>query len=403
VFSHLKKLILGSGLAQGIQFASLLVLSRIYTPSDFGVLSQIQSIASAAAVVFTLQLHLAIPQSIDQQEAKDTARNIQLICLTFCAILGPIGFIFGNIYGLSAVFALFLSLNNTFISYLVFAGDFASISRFYLIRALLIVILQIGFSQVFGSYGLVAGVMAAEFVAALYLIRKSFGSITAPKLDFSGALSLLVRLRSFSLYGTTQELISVLAFYAPFFMFVHFYGDETGGQYSMASRLVWAPVVLLSGSISQVLQHQLGKEGQKNLWGMRGSFFRFRYVLAAAVVCVIPFLIEDQLTQLLGSNWRLASQMIPLHLIWGFIFLLSIPFRVACRVLHVQLYQMVIDAGILVAICVTFFTMSSSPIHAMWALVVIGLIQNALLSAAVWLKMKRTAAEAAPATPPRAA
>ncbi|MFP5467295.1 MAG: translocase, partial [Gammaproteobacteria bacterium] len=70
MFQHIKKLLLGNGLAQAIQLLSLLVLSRLYTPSDFGLLAQVQAIATFSTIVATLQVHLAIPLSKSDTEAR---------------------------------------------------------------------------------------------------------------------------------------------------------------------------------------------------------------------------------------------------------------------------------------------------------------------------------------------
>jgi hypothetical protein len=76
--------------------------------------------------------------------------------------------------------------------------------------------------------------------------------------------------------------------------------------------------------------------------------------------------------------------MIPLHVLWGCAFLLSTPFRVACRVLQLQRYQLLTD---LVAFCATasvFLLWRPSPMDAMWALVGVAFAQHGGLAAMVW-------------------
>ena len=388
MLSHLKKLMLGNGLAQALQFFSIIVLSRIYSPGEFGTLAQIQSIATAATVIFTLQLHLSIPQCTDLTQAQTNTKNTQTICFIFFLITAPVSIILGDAYIFSSLLALLLGFNNTTTSLLVFKGDFGSISRFYFFRAASIVTLQIALSWLPISYGLVIGIVSAEFMAAIYLQARAFGSIQFPLCNPKQALVLARRLKAFSIYGTAQEIISVSAFYAPVFMFVEIYGEDTGGQYSMASRLVWAPVVLMSGSLSQILQHRFGRQGAQGIWELRHLFLQKKVIAATAALCIIPFLTENLLVSILGEGWQTAVKMISPHLIWGSIFLLSTPFRVACRILHLQSYQMRVDGFMLLLIIALFFGVTPSALTAMWCLVIIALIQNTLLSGAVWIKMR---------------
>ena len=85
--------------------------------------------------------------------------------------------------------------------------------------------------------------------------------------------------------------------------------------------------------------------------------------------------------------------MFPLHLLWGAVFLLSTPFRVACRVLHLQKYQLAIDSMMLGAIWLVFDLSNLGPLATMWVLVLIAAAQNALLAAAVWGVLNRAIAQ----------
>ena len=79
--THVRRLMAGNGLAQALQFLSILLLSRLYAPDDFGLLAQVQSIATFAAIVATLQMHLVVPLSGDGEQARRAAATAQTVCL----------------------------------------------------------------------------------------------------------------------------------------------------------------------------------------------------------------------------------------------------------------------------------------------------------------------------------
>jgi teichuronic acid exporter len=384
VLSSVRKLILGNGLAQGLQLLSLLVLSRLNPPSDFGLLGQVQSIATLACVVATLQLHLAIPLTRTPEEARATAETVQSICLAMFLIALPAALYLGKIFTFAIVLALFLGLANTYTSFLVASGSFGRMSKFYVTRALMIIGLQVGFSTLRLPDGLVWAVVLAEGLAAMYLRLAQFGPVHNVRVGVKKSITLAIELKAFSLYGTVQELMSVCAFYAPLLLFSSKFGDATGGHYSMASRLVWAPVVLLSGSLAQVLYYQFGKQQPVSLGSIYKPVLSPGLAVAIGLTCAVAFGLQDIFLLALGAQWELASRMLPVILLWGAVFLVSTPFRVACRVLRLQRYQLMIDAGMLIAIWALFSLPDLSVLSIMWALVAIAVAQNALLAAAVW-------------------
>ncbi len=396
MLSNIRKLILGNGMAQGLQLLSLLVLSRIYRPSDFGLLAQVQSIATLACIVATLQLHLTIPLASTTEKARAAAETVQSICLAMFMLSLPVALYLGKVVTFSVVLALFLGLANTYTSYLVANGSFGRMSKFYITRAVLIIGLQIGFAALSVPDGLLWAVVLAEGLAALYLRLAHLGPLHTIRLEIGKALQMVAGLKSFSLYGTAQELMSVCAFYAPLLLFTSKFGESTGGHYAMASRLVWAPVVLLSSSMAQVLYHRFGKLPPTSLGSMYQPVFGPGVAVGILAACALAFGLQDMFLLALGAQWDLASRMLPLHLLWGAAFLLSTPARVACRVLHLQRYQLTIDAGMLTAIWLLFALSTMTPVLTMWALVALSALQHALLTAVVWGALNRPVVKVGP-------
>ncbi|VCX14378.1 hypothetical protein BANRA_02343 [Acinetobacter baumannii] len=61
LFNNIKKILLGNGAAQLIQFAFLPLSAFLYTPEQFGVFGTIQAYSTALTVFISLQLYVAIP------------------------------------------------------------------------------------------------------------------------------------------------------------------------------------------------------------------------------------------------------------------------------------------------------------------------------------------------------
>lgn len=397
--SHIRRLMMGNGLAQGLQFLSILLLSRMYYPDDFGLLAQVQSIATGAAILATMQMHLVVPLSGDEAQARRAAATAQTVCALLLLVSLPVASWFGQIAVAAVALASFIGLSNTYSSMLVFRGDFHRLSGFYVARAVLVVTLQVAFALLSIADGLLWAGIAGEACAAAYLRLVVSGSSTGGLLPLGHVLDMLRRWKAFSIHGTVQEAVSVAAFYAPVLWFTSFYGEDIGGQYAMASRLIWAPVVLVSSSVSQVLYHSYGKQHAGGPLSVT-EHLTLKTLMALAVACATAFVAQPLFHSMLGAPWELASQMMPLHLLWGAAFLLSTPFRVACRVLEIQRYQLLSDAVALSAAATVFLAWRPLPFTAMWALVAVAVLQHGGLS---WLVIRavrrRSSTREAPPVP----
>lgn len=388
VLSHVRRLMVGNGLAQALQFLSILLLSRLYFPQDFGLLAQVQSIATFAAIVATLQMHLVIPLSGDGEQAQRAAATAQTVCLALLLVAVPVAAYFGRVALAAVVLAAMVGLSNTYTSVLVFRGDFRRLSVFYVARATLIIALQVSFAVLSVPDGLLWAAVAGEACAAAFLRLRLPAGSTGAFLPPGAIAGMLRRWKAFSMHGTVQEAVSVSAFYAPVLWFTALHGEDVGGQYAMASRLIWAPVVLVSSSVAQVLYHSFGKAHANGPLGM-ADHLTVKTCMLLAGVCAVAFAARPLFHAMLGAPWELASHMMPLHLLWGAVFLLSTPFRVACRVLELQRYQLACDAVALSMTAIVFLAWRPAPLTAMWSLVAIAVVQHGSLSWAVQRAARR--------------
>jgi teichuronic acid exporter len=364
-----------------------LILSRIYQPSDFALLAQVQSIAMIASIIITLQLHLTIPLAKSLEHAQDNLCLIQVLSAgIFISALTP-----AIMYGESAIFALLLSLSlglaNTYTGFLVYSGSFGKMSVFYVTRALLIIVMQISFAGAGLENGLVIATLVAETLSALYLGLKTGNRACKINLKFLYIKTFVVKNKSFSFYGTVQEVVSVSSFYAPLLLFNIKYGEEIGGQYAMASRIIWAPIVLISSSWAQVLSHTYGRAYPSQPLGLI-SHFNWKVMLLLTIGCGVGFLSQPIFNSALGVKWGLASQIMPLQILWGAFFILSTPFRVACRVMRLQKYQLMSDAMALSVFSIILLSFDLLPLQSMWVIVIASFLHHALLSVLIFKRYK---------------
>lgn len=374
---NLGKLLVGNGLGQAIQLLSILLLSRLYDPAAFGTLGQVQSYATVAAILATLQLHLSIPLSRDEADARQAVARVTAIACLLLVVGFPLTLIAAPRYGFSVLLAFFIGMANTYNGYLIFSGHFGKISRFYVYRAILIVVVQIALACLGVEDGLIWGAVGGEGLTALYLAYIS-GNAQLPRLSVIASLrDYLQERKSFALFGTMQELVSVSAFYSPLLLFGIHFGDDVVGQYAMASRLIWAPAVLLSGSLTQVLYHQYGSSQAKHALAPAFLLLPHKvYYLVLAFAPLLCYALQGVVVIALGDKWEQAGQFMPVMLAWACVFIVSTPARVVCRMLAQQKYHLMIDAGMLLAVLVLFSYFNLSPIQSMYGIFIVACVQT---------------------------
>lgn len=389
MLAQIKKLMLGSGLAQAIQFGCIPILSRLYEPTSFAPLYQAQALATILAIFATLQLHLALPQARDDAEAARWSRAVLALCLAVCGLLAPVAHVvFDNLWAI--VLTLCLGVTNTVVNYQLFQERFSGIARFQLLRALAIVAAQIGLQSLFKMDSLVTATVIAECLVALVFVVRAGLRLPAPR-DLRTGIALALQRPSLSLFGTLHEATAAAVFYAPLFLYSHFFSNAVGAQFAMANRLVWAPVVLLSGSAAQVTYQRFCRHSPQALWNVLQDYLREtrRHAIWGGLALIAAMAAAPAVVTLtLGRNWQLAGLMAPPLLLWGAIFLGSIPFRSASRALSMQRFQLLIEAATGLSFVVVFLYGPANAVAALWLITLIAAAQNFALA---WLIKRRIA------------
>ncbi|MGR3604066.1 hypothetical protein [Sulfitobacter sp.] len=359
-----------------LQLLSLPLLSRVYAPVEFGIQYEVQSVATIIAVVYTLQLHLIIPLEKSRASAIEATRKVQSLCFMSFLVVGTAAVFAPENMVWAAVLALFVSLNNTYTSYLVQQGKFSVLSLFFIVRAALIVALQVAFAYLDVPQGLVLATVIGEGITSLYLWITNIAGTPGKHFVPRAGLRLARSTPSFSIYGTSQELISVAAFFAPFLLFRHVYDEGIAAQYAMSGRLIWAPVVLMGASISQVIYHEIGKAKEIDTSLIQSVLPRPTHIAALAVLCILAYVGRDVMLIILGPAWELSSDLSPLQMIWAAAFLLAIPSRTILRALHLQKLQLAIDIGVVIGIASLGLIPKMPPLQLMIIITIIGVLQN---------------------------
>jgi len=335
VIFNLLKLMSSNAFSQVLSIIVVPLLSRLYTPEAFGILSLYMSIVGIISNVASFGYNNSIILAEDEEEAK-----IQLVIslgLTVLTAASSAVFFF-----LTWEFLIDLFNVPQFLSYWWFVA--LSIFVFGLINVLnqwslrakqynqlsvrtILVAIVTSMGQLF--FGLSGAATSAMLIITTFLGQL----MVIVTLDFPNRWNLnlfstihlqqirngLIRYKKFPLYDTWSSLLNALSWQLPNFLLLLYFSPTIAGFYAMGHRLLRVPVGLIGRSLSQVYYqnaveaHRVGK-----LHVLTDHIFR-RIVIFALFPCILlTFIGQTLFTVVLGEQWSEAGVYTQILAPWTF-------------------------------------------------------------------------------------
>nr|WP_246594238.1 oligosaccharide flippase family protein [Evansella tamaricis] len=334
-------IITGSALAQILTIISAPILTRLYTPVDFGVLAYYTSILGILTPIMTLRYEMAIVLP----NKKTDASNIFFLSIFFTVLITIVLFLVNPFVGplLSSLLdapqltkwlwfmpisAFFIGLYKTLEYWSTRYKKYKRISYSRVIRSSGLISSQLigGWFKV-GTIGLIGGQILGQILATIYLLKKVTPNIDTEVLgskNIKSVKSLAIKYKDFPLFSSTQAFVNAISQNMAPFILGAFFGPAVVGYYALALKLVKLPANLLSESIKQVYYQKIseaynnGKKLSNSLVKMTISLSIFAFIPALILFLFSPSLFIFTL----GEEWIEAGQYSRWIVIWlyfGFI------------------------------------------------------------------------------------
>ncbi|OOF32717.1 oligosaccharide flippase family protein [Salinivibrio costicola] len=393
MFKNILRLMVGNGSAQLIQFGSIPILTRFYSPEDFGVFSIAIAISGVLTVISSLQLNVAIvslKSYVAVCRLLSSALLLNVMMITVSVLLTfSVSYIFydGTINPflilLIVFIAFFSSLNNLLKGVFVYLGTFSSLAKTFLFRSMTIASLQFLFIFTSTSNGLIFGLLVGEiimFVTLLFVVQLQLRKkvLTVSKRTLKRLFISLKQLKAFSLYGTMQELVSVAVFWLPLFIITTIFGSAIGGEYSVSARILWPATVLLTGAVAQVLFHRMVNIQKEKIAEelFLSHYFKLLFIpLIFAAYYLSPMIFDF----ILNEQWEGAISLSKYVAILCVIFIYVMPYRVIFRVLHLQKKQLIIETFISFLLLTSLLVIDFSDVELLLVYIAIVMLIQAFL------------------------
>ncbi len=314
----------GTAIAQAIPVLASPVLTRLYTPADFGVLAVFMALVSSVTPIVCGKYEVAMLLPRSQVQGRHllgvslqfsfvvSVTSLILIILLKDDLLKALGVSELGRWVYLAPIALFLT--GFFLAMGYFSNRYQHYNRMAkskLIQSLIAVTLNIGLGVMgFGFEGLLLGNLAGLSLASLYLFYLYKRELTSHALLWGKSKALLVkRYIDYPLLNASGGLLDGVTLAMPIFFLTHFYPESIVGYFSLVTRVANSPLSFISSSVSQV---NLKKIVNLVNSGMPVRPYLLKLTIILCLVAIAPsilfMLIAPELfARIFGSEWREAG------------------------------------------------------------------------------------------------
>lgn len=313
-------LITGTALAQALPIAIAPILTRLYTPEDFGLLALFLAIFSVLNTMATGRYEMAIMAPLYDSEAKSLVLLSIFFAFGICVLTGLPIFLFSkeiaNFLGNEAIEMWLYFLPIT----VFFSGVYQSIDYWLnrqkkyrrmaknkLLQAGGVSLAQMIVGLVSGA-GLIIGNVIGRSLSSLLIIKKSKLSIS--HCSFYEIKRLAFRYRDYPLFQAPFSVLNSLSSQAPIFFVAKFFDASIVGLFSMVIKILSAPAALIAKSIGQVYFQRVSEHAKSSPELLLNDISRLALkLLMIAVLVFSPVLFygREIFAFIFGNDWAQAG------------------------------------------------------------------------------------------------
>lgn len=335
-------LVSGTVFAQAITILLSPLITRIYSPQEYGVLTVYVAILGMISLLGSLSYESAIPIVRNEKYAF----NLLLACLCVLSIVSiilsllilttgdfllilfnaediiaykffiPIGFFFTGLYTILSQWSLrkknFKSLTITKYNQSI-VGNFTKIG--------------LGITK-FTSIGLIVGTILSQSAGVITLTKPyiyEFKSLITT-VKFKKMLMLLYRYKKFPFYTAPGILILSISTQLPVVFVSSLYGSSIVGLYGLARSITFLPMGIVGKSVQDVFYSEvasLRKSNPLKIKELSNKILKKLIFLGVFPVVVLVFWGPELFSLVFGSNWENAgvfASILSIELFFHFIF-----------------------------------------------------------------------------------
>jgi O-antigen/teichoic acid export membrane protein len=314
----------GAALSQGITFLAAPVLTRLYTPADFGLFGTYGAVVALGAVASGLRYELAVALPKGQVEAANVAALAATATVVLPAVMLVIIVLLPAVcqceWGDSALVPYLWALPLGVAAAGLYQVATYRALRYQAFRAISISRICQSFSAAglqlllgwagWNALGLMAGSVASHLVGMVSLVagtrkglRREWAVIRWRRMRLLGR-----RYDRFPRFSVFEGLAMVAGMQLPILLLAASFAATVVGQFVLAVQVAQAPLRLLGGAVGQVFVSQAAQyRWSDRLDELVADAFRMLARLGIVPLALFAVIAPDAFVLVFGDQWQLAG------------------------------------------------------------------------------------------------
>ena len=321
-------LVTGTTIAQALPIAIMPILTRLYTPEEFGVFALYLAITSVFAVIATARYELAIMQPRDDVDAASLVIVSLIISFIISSITLGIVYIFNqsitNFLGNPTIknwlycvplAVLLTGIYQTFNYWSARKKKFKRLSLVRVLQGISTSFGQLSMKYGFGgSSGLILGVIAGQVISTGVFAKMVWKEDKSLLKQLSNQIIItdIKKYQKYPLFSSLGALLDSAALQMPVFILTKVFGSYTTGMFSLIFRALNLPMVLIAGSISQVLFQQIliiHNDEPEALYRYVLKIFFTLLMMTLPLIILMSLYGKEIFILVFGQNWAEAGKL----------------------------------------------------------------------------------------------
>lgn len=342
----------GTAIAQAIPILASPILTRMYSPIDFGIFALYMSITNVIALIATGRYELAI--ILPKRDY--AALNLIVLSIIISFLIAILSFLIVITFN-KQITSLLNNVNISAYLYLipisvVSIGIYQCLNYWCIrkkqyfrlfLRKVIQSLLMVGFNLILGilklgACGLVFGYVASQGIITV-LLGKNIWQEDNVRPDIIKKLKIISLMRKYKklpLYNLPNALFDGIRMAGIDILLIKFFSSTFLGQFYLAFRILQSPVSLVGASISQVFIKKIATVSICEINNILNKFLIRTSILVLPFFAFFYFFAEDIFVFMFGKQWHMAGQIASIITPWIFLNFLTSPISNVFIVLNKQ-------------------------------------------------------------------
>ena len=365
----------GTAFGQAILTLISPILTRLYTPEQFGVFGTYQALLGVILVLATLHYEYAVPLPDDDDEAMSVVVLAFGISFVVSGLVLLIFLLFGDqitnllsanevasdVTGIEAsgeglsirpylwlvpVGMFAYSIYNILSYWAIRKEAFGRLSQTSLIQSIGSAGVQLGLGFLaFGPIGLILGHITNKAAGIGNLGRLTLPALRKANVSWAGIRKAAVIHKNFPLYNTWSALLYNVSLELPVLLLVGLFGNTVLGLFVFANRILRLPMILVGEAVRKVFFSTAVKARREGTLQEESSrIFTQLVKLGMPILIVVGITAPELFSTVFGAEWREAGRYAQLLVPWLLFNFLSAPLSALPYIFEKQKYELYFQA-----------------------------------------------------------